>query len=363
MLKYLKKLDFGVIICALLLSSIGLAVIYSASFFKDDFTDFKKQSLFLCLGLALMFIMSTFDWRVLRAQPYFLLVLYFGFVLGLAGLLFFGRYTRGVKGWYKLGPFSFDPLPFCQIVIIALLAKYFSARHIELYDIKHVLISGMYVFIPFVLVFFQPDLGSALLILAVWFGILIASGIKLKQFLLIGFFLLLFFGLSWVFLLKPYQKERVINFLWPHREPQGAGWSRRQAKIAIGNGGLFGEGFGQGTQLQLGFLTLPKTDFIFAAWAEEFGFLGVIVLLALILILCLRIVKVAYESQTNFPRLFALGFSLLTLFQAFVHISVNLGVLPVIGLPLPFVSYGGSGLVAYYIGLGILESFKIHPEK
>ncbi len=359
----LKSLDWIVIACALSLSSMGLISIYSSSFFRGSFSSFKKQVFFLFLGLVLMFVLSNFDWRALRDQPHFLLGLYLLFVLSLVGLLFFGPYVRGTRRWYKIGPFSFDPFPFCQILIIALLAKYFSVRHVELYNIKHILISGVYVFIPFLLVFLQPDLGSALLVVVVWVGILVAAGIGLKQFAFLCLVFVVLASIGWMFLLKPYQKERAVNFMFPDREPQGAGWSQRQAKIAIGHGGLWGQGFGQGSQVQMGFLPLPQNDFVFAAWAEEFGFLGVGLMLMLILILCLRIVKISYESKTNFPRLFALGLSVLLLFQSFIHVGMNLGLLPVVGLSLPFVSYGGSTLLAYFLGLGILESFKIHPEK
>ncbi len=358
-----KKLDWVVIVCALSLCSMGLISIYSSSLFRENFSNFKKQIFFLCLGLALMFILSNFDWRALRDQPHFLVALYLLSVLSLAGLLFFGPYVRGTRRWYKIGPFSFDPLPFCQILIIALLAKYFSVRHVELYNIKHVLISGLYILVPFGLVFLQPDLGSALLLVVIWVGILVAAGIGLRQFTFLCLVFVMLALVGWMFLLKPYQKERAVTFMFPDRELQGAGWSQRQAKIAIGNGGLLGQGFGQGSQVQMGFLPLPQTDFIFAAWAEEFGFLGVGVMLALILILCLRIVKISYESKTNFPRLFALGFSVLVVLQVFIHVGMNLGLLPVVGLSLPFVSYGGSTMLAYFLGLGILESLKIHPEK
>lgn len=358
-----KKMDWVIIVCVLSLCSIGLVSIYSSSYFRDDFSSFKKQVFFLFLGLVLMFVLSSFDWRALRDQPHFLLGLYLIFVLSLAGLLLFGPYVRGTKRWYKVGSFTFDPLPFCQILIIALLAKYFSTRHVELYNIKHILISGAYIFLPFFLVFLQPDLGSALLVVAIWVGILIAAGIGLKHFIFLCLVFVILACVGWIFLLKPYQKERALNFMFPDRDPRGAGWSQRQAKIAIGNGGLLGQGFRQGSQVQMGFLPFPQTDFIFAAWAEEFGFLGVAVMLALVLILCLRIVKISHESKTNFPRLFAIGVSVLLVFQTFIHAGMNLGLLPVVGLSFPFVSYGGSALLAYFLGLGILESFKIHPEK
>lgn len=359
----LKRMDWGIIMCAVLLSVIGVVSIYSSSFFRNDFSNFKKQISFLVLGVALMFGLGFFDWRAFRDQPHVLLMAYFFCVTSLLFLFFIAPETRGIKGWYKIGPLSFDPAPLSVLVLVLVLAKYFSARHVELYNIKHIFISGLYVFLPFLLIFFQPDLGSSLSLLVVWWGILVVSGIGLKHFLLLCLIFSVLFALSWVFLLKPYQKVRVLNFLFPNADPLHGGWSQRQSGIAIGSGGLWGRGFKKGTQVQLGFLTYPQTDFVFAAVAEEFGFVGVCFVLTLILILCLRIVKVSYTSPTNFPRLFALGLSIWFMFQAFIHAGMNLGLLPVIGLPFPFVSYGGSGLITNFVGLGILQSLKVHPDK
>jgi len=159
--------------------------------------------------------------------------------------------------------------------------------------------------------------------------------------------------------MKDYQKERIISFIQPQLEPLGMGWSQQQAKIAIGSAGLFGQGIGKGSQTQYGFLPEPQTDFIFAAIAEETGLIGVSVLLFLFLILVWRILKIAFLSQSNFPRLFAAGFAILLVCQIFIHIGMNLGILPIIGIPLPLVSYGGSNLIVTFIGLGILQSLKI----
>jgi len=359
----LKRMDWIIITCAVLLSVIGIISIFSASFFRNDFGNFKKQIVFLILGLIFMFALSFLDWRAFRDQPHVLLATYFFSVISLVLLFFIAPETKGIKGWYKIGRLSLDPVPFSVLVLVLVLAKYFSARHVELYNTKHILISGSYAFIPFLLVFFQPDLGSALLLLSAWGGILLASGIGLKHFLLLCLVFSVLFTLSWLFLFKPYQKVRVLSFLFPDADPLEGGWSQRQSKIAIGSGGLYGKGFKKGTQVQLGFLTYPQTDFIFAAIAEEFGFVGVCIILSLTLILCLRIAKVSYTFPTNFPRLFALGISIWFMFQAFIHAGMNLGLLPVVGLPFPFVSYGGSGLITNFMALGILQSLKAHPDK
>jgi len=306
-----------------------------------------------------MFLFSFFDWRGLRENPYLILILYFLCLLGLLGLFLFAPEIRGIRSWYKFGPLALSPIEFTKIVLIILLAKYFSMRHIEMYRIRHILLSGAYILLPIVLIFPQPDLGQVLILIALWVGVLLISGIKLRHFLILVLCFLLISILSWSFLLMDYQKERILSFLFPY-DPLGVSWSQNQAKIAVGSGGVFGQGLGSGSQTQYGFLPEPQTDFIFSAIAEETGLLGVSVLLFLFSILFWRIMKIAIDSQTNFPRLFASGLTIILVSQTFIHIGMNLGLLPIIGIPLPLISYGGSNLIATFIGLGILQSIKTH---
>jgi rod shape determining protein RodA len=353
---HFKKLDWVLITVTFLLVGIGLLSIYSSSIGKEDFLNFKKQLIFFSAGLLLMFFLSFFDWRTFRENSYLILILYLFCLGGLAGLFFFAPEIRGVKSWYKLGPLSIDPIEFTKIVLIILLAKYFSMRYVEMYRIAHILLSGLYILIPAALIFLQPDLGSVLILLLFWLGILIVSGIKLRHFLILLFCGLLILIFSWSFLLKDYQKERILSFFTPGVEPLGINWSQNQAKIAIGSGGIFGQGIGAGSQTQHGFLPEPQTDFIFSAIGEEMGLIGIFILLSLFLVLIWRVLKIAMNSQSNFPRLFATGFAILLISQIFIHIGMNLGILPIIGIPLPLVSYGGSSLIAIYIGLGILQN-------
>ena len=227
-------------------------------------------------------------------------------------------------------------------------------------DPKSIIFSGLYVLIPVALIFFQPNLGSALIVLFLWVGILIVSGIKIRHFLILFLCGLIIFALSWVFLLKDYQKGRIISFVQPQQDPLGINWSQNQAKIAIGSGGIWGKGFNNGSQSRYGFLPEPQTDFIFSAIAEEYGLLGISVMLFLFFIIIWRIIKIAIASGSNFPRLFATGIAIVFIAKIFIHIGMNLGLLPIIGIPLPFVSYGGSSLLAGYIGIGILQSIKTH---
>jgi len=360
MIQHLKKFDWILITCCLLLIVIGLVSIYSISLGKNDFLNFKKQLIFLAVGLVLMVVLSFIDWRSFQQNPYLILIFYFLCLILLIGLFFFAPEIRGIKGWYKVAIFSFDPIGLTTIVLIILLAKYFSMRHIEMYKLPHIFLSGFYVLIPFLLIARQPNLGSALILVGLWIGVLVISGIKLRHFFILVFCGILIASLGWVFFLKEYQKDRVISFLAPQVETLGRNWSQTQSKIAIGSGGVWGQGFGKGSQTQYGFLSEPYTDFIFSAIGEEFGLMGVIFVLSLFVILTGRIMKIALSARSNFPRLFASGFAIVLFFQVFIHIAMNIGILPVIGLSLPLVSYGGSNLIASFIGLGILQSIRTH---
>lgn len=359
-LDHLKKLDWGLILIVIILISFGLVSLYSSSLSRGDFFNFKKQIFFFIVGFFLMIILSFFDWRRFKNDPYLILFLYFISLILLAGLYFFAHEIRGVKAWYKIGPFSFDPIEFLKLTLLLLLAKYFSMRHVEMYRVRHILISSVYVLVPSVLIFFQPDLGSVLVLFSFWVFILLISGIKLKHFLFLCLIFLLMFFIGWNFFLKDYQKERVISFFQPRLEPKGSSWNREQSKIAIGSGGFFGKGIGKGTQVKYKFLPESETDFIFAAIAEETGILGIFFLFLFFYLLFLRILKISSLVKTNFERLYILGFSFLIFVQFFIHIGMNLGILPIIGIPLPFVSYGGSSLIFLFIGLGILQNMKVN---
>jgi rod shape determining protein RodA len=360
LIQHFKTFDWVLATATLFLVVIGLLSLYSFSISKGDFLNFKKQIVFVVIGFFLMIILSFFDWRALKENPHLILVLYFLCLLGLLGLFFIAPEIRGIKGWYKIGIVSLNPIEPTKIVLIILLAKYFSMRHIEMYRIRHIFLSGLYVFLPAVLVFRQPDLGSVLILTALWLGILIISGIKLRHFSILIIIFLLISVFAWFFLLKDYQKERIISFIQPQWEPLNTGWSQNQAKIAVGSGGIFGQGLGRGSQTQYGFLPEPQTDFTFAALAEEFGLIGVVIILILFAILIWRIVKIAILSRSNFPRLFASGVAIVLISQVFIHVSMNLGLLPIIGIPLPLISYGGSSLIAILLTFGILQNIKVN---
>jgi rod shape determining protein RodA len=356
---HLKKLDWPMILCAIFLVLIGLLSIYSSS--RGNFLNFKKQIFFSIFGFFLMIFISLLDWRPLKESPYLILFFYFLCIISLILLFFFAPEIRGTKSWYKIGPVSIDPTEFTKIVLLLILAKYFSMRHVEMYRIVHILISGLYVLIPSVLIFLQPDLGSVLILISIWVGILIISGIKLRHFFLLLVLAILIFVIGWKTFLKEYQKERILSLLFPKfSDPLKVGWSQNQAKIAIGSGGILGKGIKKGSQVQLGFLPESQTDFIFAAIAEETGFLGVSFLFFFFSILIWRIFKISISARSNFARIFSSGYAFLLVSQIFIHVGTNVGILPIVGITLPFLSYGGSNLLANFIGLGIIQSIKSH---
>jgi len=354
LITHLKKLDWLMALAAVFLALIGLLSLYSSSIHSGDFGNFTKQAIFLGIGFCLMLALSFFDWRIFRESSAFILILYFLSVAALVGLFFFGSMNRGVRTWYDFGSFTFDPIELLKPVLVILLAKYFSSRHVAMYQLRHTLLSGFYVALPAALIFLQPNLGPCLVIFSLWMGMLIISGIKMRHLLLVFLTFLIVFAAGWMFFLKDYQKERVMSFFVPY-DPLGVSWSQNQSKIAVGTGGLFGKGMGQGSQTQYGFLSEPQTDFIFAAISEEFGLFAIVIVMALMFLLVARATRAALRARDNFSRLFGAGFAVLLVAEAVIHIGVNIGFLPIIGLPLPLVSYGGSNLIATFALLGLIQ--------
>ncbi len=354
----LKKLDWGLIVPAIMLVCFGLVSLYSVAIAKSDFSDLTKQIVFFAVGLLLMYLVSFFDYRILRNNSYLILILYGICLLLLAGLHFFAPNIRGTHGWYKIGFLSLDPIEPAKIILIVLLAKYFSMRHVEMYKFRHIIYSGLYVAIPAFFVFIKPDLGGTSVLVLIWLGILLVSGIKLKHFIILSLCFLMVAGVAWGFFLKDYQKERITSFLFPY-DYLGASWSQNQTKISVGSGQIFGEGLAKGSQVQYGFLPEPHTDFIFSVIAEEWGIIGVLILFITYGALVWNVLRIAILSSSNFPRLFATGFAVILIAQFFINIGMNLSLLPVVGIYLPFISYGGSGLIGNFVSLGILQSIKM----
>ncbi len=353
-LKKIFKIDLPLILSVATISTIGLISIYSSTGPEA----FKRQLFFILFGFLIFFILSSFDWRLLKENSFFVLFIYLGSIALLIALLLFGPEIRNVQRWFRVGPVMIAPAELAKLALIIVLAKYFSMRHVELYKVRHIVLSGVYAFIPTFLVFRQPDMGTAVIFIILWAGILVISGIKLKHFFALGMIGIASAGFIWSFLMQDYQKDRVIGFLSPELDPQGIGWGGIHARVAIGNGGIFGQGLMRGSQTQYGYLPEPHTDFIFAAIAEEMGFIIVVLLLLAMAVMVWRMLKIIFNTDSNFPRLFVSGFLIVVMFQSFVNIGMNLGLLPIMGTPLPLVSYGGSSILFTFTGLGILESMR-----
>jgi rod shape determining protein RodA len=352
--KFLKNFNWPLILPAIFLTLFGLLSIYSFYSAQGNFLNFEKQLIFFVFSIILVILLNFFDLKFLKNNSYFIFTLYFFSLVALLGLYFLGTEIRGDKGWYKIGDFSFDPVPFAAIFLIAILSKYFAVRHLEIKRLQTVLFSLFYLAIPFFLIFFQPDIGSAFILIFIWLSIVIFSGLEFKHLLILGLVALIIFIIAWQFWLKEYQKERILSFLNPESDPMGISWNVNQSRIAIGSGGFWGKGIAQNFQTQYGFLPESQTDFIFASIAEETGFFGVFILMFFLGFLFWQIMKIALMAEDNFTRLFAVGFAFLLISQSFINIGMCLGLLPVIGIPLPFISCGGSYLVAFYLGLGML---------
>ncbi|PIR93303.1 rod shape-determining protein RodA [Candidatus Falkowbacteria bacterium CG10_big_fil_rev_8_21_14_0_10_43_10] len=359
LLTHLKKIDWIIFGCIILLIGFGLAVIYSVALSGGEagFINFKKQCVFAVVGIALLFIFSFFDFHALYG---FNKWIYAGGIGSLILVLLFGETVRGTRAWFEFGGFSLQPSELVKIVVVLALAKYFSAASYKINQLKHIILTGLIVFLPIILILWQPDFGSATIIFIFWLAILAIFGLNRKQIIIITFISLMLFATSFFFLLKDYQKERILTFLNPNISSLEQGYNVAQAIIAIGSGGLFGKGLGFGSQSQLKFLPESQTDFIFAVIGEELGLLGVIFLTTFFAVLFFRMLYWVRHLNNNFGLYIILGAIILFFVQMFINIGMNIGILPVVGIPLPFVSYGGSSLIASLVLVGIAESVIIH---
>ena len=356
-------IDWFLILPALILTGIGLLTMHT---FGIGHSLAPRQFIWIIIAFATYVAVSFIDMRALRRTS--LIMALYGFILFLlVALLVAGHTIMGAKSWFVLGGLSFQPADLAKLVLIALLAKYLSRRHVEIADWRHIAVTGAYSLIIVLLVLLEPDLGTAVIIGSIWLGLMLVSGISKKHLATIMLLLAFAATLLWSFGLKPYQRARIVTFINPAADVRGAGYNAYQAMIAVGSGELFGKGIGYGTQSQLRFLPEYQTDFIFAAYAEEWGFFGIILLLSLYGILLSRLFIIARHSGANFDAFFTLGVAILFIAHIVVHIGINIGLLPVTGTTIPFMSYGGSHLVMEFAALGVVTSFarfaRVAPRK
>ncbi len=342
--------DIYLVSSVLILTALGLVTMYS---YQGNNEYFNRQIIWIATAIVLMLLALIPDYRFLRiGNTTFILFLFFVFLLIL--VLFIGEITLGAQSRFNLGFFSLQPSDPAKLVLIAVLAKYFSKRHELIGDFRHIVISGMYTLLFFGLVFIQPDFGSAIILFFIWFGMILVAGIKPKHLAVVFLLGAVTFGGMWQFAFKDYQKARIMTFLNPLEDIRGTGYNAYQSTIAVGSGQWYGKGIGYGTQSKLQFLPEYETDFIFAAYAEEWGLAGVVMLFTLFGIVIWRLLRHAIRAATNFERLFATGVAILFVSHFFVHIGMNIGLLPVTGTTVPFLSYGGTHLMTEYIGIGMV---------
>lgn len=344
------SVDIWLIGAVFLLSLLGLVTMYT---FDGDNTYFDKQLFWIGIASVALVLAIIPDYRFLRTgNTTFFVYLCTLFLLVL--VLFVGETVKGAQSRFDLLFFSLQPADPAKLVLIAVLAKYFSKRHELIGDFKHILISGVYAFCIFGLVFVQPDFGSAMILFSVWFGMVLVAGISFRHLAVVGIVGAIAFAVLWNFGFHEYQKQRIMTFLHPLADIQGTGYNAYQSTIAVGSGQLLGKGVGYGTQSKLQFLPEYETDFIFAAFAEEWGLVGVGFMFSLFAVVIWRLLYHALRGATNFERLFATGVAILFISHFIIHIGMNIGLLPVTGTTVPFLSYGGSHLLTEFFGVGIV---------
>jgi len=349
-LSVFSHIDWFLLLAAVSLSVLGLVTMRS---FSVENTFFEKQLVWIAFAIVAFFLASIPDYSFLKRTP--VVVGLFLLIAASLGLIYlFGSVIMGSQNRFDLGLFAIQPSDPAKLILIAVLAKYFARRHIEIKHYRHILLSGAYAFVVFILVFFQPDFGSAIIIFAIWFGMVLVAGISWKHLALLFITGAVVLGALWQYGLHDYQKQRVVTFLHPLADVRGTGYNAYQSTIAVGSGEVTGKGIGYGTQSKLQFLPEYQTDFIFAAYAEEWGFLGVILVFGLFGILIVRILMIAAHGADNFDTLVAVGVAIYFLAQFIVHVGMNMGMLPITGTTLPFMSYGGSHLLTEFAALGML---------
>ncbi len=344
------KLDLKLLLSAGALILMGLLVLASSGeglLVKQLI--WLVPAVFLLVGLPLLNIKALLSYRWIFLSFYFLILVL------LVVTYFVAPIIGGARSWISLGVFQIQPSEFMKAALIILLSSFFAVRHVAIGRVRVILSSFLYAFIPFILILLQPDLGTALVIFGIWFGFLLVSGIRRKH-LLIALIVLAFVGfLGWNFALEGYQKARISAIFSPGADPLGINYSTIQSKIAIGSGSILGKGFGQGTQARLGFLPAAHTDFIFSAFVEEWGLVGGVFLLFAFGNLVYRTLILGMESGNNFGKFLSLGTALMLLIHFVINIGSATGMLPVIGVGLPLVSYGGSNLLTTALLLGIIQ--------
>jgi len=354
----LMAMDFFLILIVFLIGAISVFAIYSTE--SGNFSFYTKNHLIRLLAFFLMFLVFSFirisTWY--RSAYFFYIICVFLLVI----VLFFGLTASGSKRWLDLYFLNLQPSELMKIIIIVCFSRYYHRiQNSDIQSIKFLIQPIILLIIPCYLVIKQPDLGTSLLIAGSGIAIIWLAGLNIKYFFYSGIVLLVSLPFA-ISILEPYQKSRILTFFNPDRDPLGAGYQIIQSKIAIGSGGFFGKGFLKGTQSYLEFLPEKHTDFIFTLFSEEFGFLGSIILLSLYVLLIYRIISIGFSVRSFFAKIYCFGFASAIFLYIFVNIAMVLGLLPIVGAPLPIMSYGGSSMLSIMLGLSIVMSCKIYSQ-
>lgn len=355
------KFDWILLISAFLLLSIGLLSLYSISPVDQNEEGpgiFTRQCIFAVIGVAAMIFFAFSNYHYLRSYS---TPIYFIFLILLVVVLLWGSTVRGTVGWIGIGPFHIQPVEIAKLSLVIFLASFISQKKMVLGEGGRLIVSLLLTSFMIFLVLKQPDFGSAMVLAGIWFGMLLISGISRKFFIILILLAAVLSLTTWVNL-ADYQKARIVNLVHPGLDPQGSGYNVIQSIVAVGSGGFIGKGIGHGSQSQLNFLPEKHNDFIFAVVAEELGFFGSAVILLLFFVVFYRIKIIASRASDNFGYLLATGILVMFFIQVVVNIGMNLGLVPVTGLSLPFLSYGGSFLIVTFAALGILLNVNARRE-
>lgn len=347
----MNSISWSLLLPAFFLAGISLLTLSSVST-----SLFWLQLIWVGFGIILLAIFYFLDWRPFINYRWIISFFY----LATAGLLvltyFFAPVIRGTRSWLVFGPVQFQASEFMKVGLILVYAYFFSRYHVHIANLRIIAVSFLLVLAPIVLVILQPDLGSALILGALWFGYLLVSGLKLKHIAVAAAIFLIIGAVAWTYFLADYQRNRILGLFYPAKDPLGVNYSVIQSKIAIGSAGFFGKGYQQGTQVQLKFLPEAGTDFILAAFIEEWGWSAGLLAIAVFLYLIFIVLKIGVLAETNFEKFACLGAATVFSLHFIINVGSTLGLFPVVGLPFPFFSYGGSNLLTNFFLLGIIFS-------
>jgi rod shape determining protein RodA len=360
-----QHFDFVLFGATVVLMGLGIALIYSATLasatYSQDWWDtfFARQIIWAVVGVGLMLLVAFTDYSIFANVNHLIYALT---LLSLILVYAVGRITFGAQRWIDLGIFDLQPSELAKVLLIIVLAKFLADRQEHLKSVSSFLLSLLYVAVPMLFIYIQPDLGTAIVLGVSWLAMVLVAGVRVKHVAILILSGLLASPIVW-FSLRGYMRERIFVFFDPTRDPLGAGYNINQARIAVGSGGFLGQGFARGSQSQLHFLRVRHTDYIFSVLGEELGFVGVVLLLLLFLVVIWRILRVAEMARDTFGQLIACGIATVVAFQVVANVGMNVGLLPASGVPLPFISYGGSALMALLIGEGVVQNIIIRHKR